>query len=191
MAIAVTVDITAASIFNPRDLRDPLGWWGARTLVTGDASAGGITVGFVVPADIAGAYVYTCYIANMGQLLASVALAATNHKVRLLTNWPNVDPQAGVQGVNAVYMSATRTDVDFTGQRSAAGNPTDNFAVDSSRRFILLFDPRPQAGEITIVELEWGENQGVGNTYVFEVGGYFWDRQVMNTAGGLRHPGAD
>jgi len=190
MAISTTVDITAAAIFRPRDLRDPLGWWGGRVLVTGDASGGGITVGFVVPAEIAGAYIYTCYIANQGQIAAAGVLDQTAHKVRLLTNWPNVDPQAGVQGLNAVYMSATRLQTDFTGQRSAAGNPTDNFATDSGRRYILLFDPRPTAGQITIVEMEWGANTDT-DTYIFEAGGYFWDRQVLNWPGGIRHPGAD
>jgi len=188
MAIASSVEITAAAIFRPRDLRDPLGWWGGRVGVTGDLSSGGITVLFNVPANIAGKYVYTSYIANMGQL-AALALDATNHKVRLLMNWPNMDSQAGINGLNAVYISATRTDVDFTGQSSAAGNPTDNYALDSSRRFIPLFDPRSNTGANAIVEMEWGDNTD-GEDYIFEAGGYFWDRQVMETPGGMRHPGA-
>lgn len=190
MAIVSTVDITAAAIFRPRDLRDPLGWWGGRLGITGDATGPPLTAQFVVPADIAGKYVYTCYIANQGQLTFPTVPDQTAHKMRLLLNWPNMDAQAGINGLNAQYFSATRVQSDFTGQVSAAGNPTDNFTADAGRRFILLFDPRSTAGAQAIVEMEWGDNTDLA-TYIFEAGGYFWDRQVMNVPGGPRHPGAD
>lgn len=186
MAIALEVAVIASSIFRPRDLRDPLGVWGARLGVTGDASSGGIKVDFIVPEDEAGKYVYTYYAYNWGQLTGTLSTAGLS--VRLLTNWPNIDPLAGVQGFDTMIMGVPRTQGNNTGQQSAPTNGTMLFF--ESARFIPLYDPRPSGGQITIVELQHNDNVDLA-TYVFQAYGYFWDRQVMNTPGGLRHPGAD
>lgn len=186
MSVGAIAEILTAAIFRPRDLRDPLGVWGGRAGLTGNGTGGQLSVQFNAPDDNAGAYVYTCHSANAGQLTG--ILASTGVKLRLLTNWPNIDPQPGVQGYNAVHMGVTRTQDEATGQRSAPTNTT-LFEIPNMKT-ILLFDPRPSAGAITLVEIEWNENTDLA-TYVFECYGYYWDRQVMNIPGGLRHPGSD
>jgi len=61
--------------------------------------------------------------------------------------------------------------------------------VQPQDRFILLFDPRPVAGAFDIVELEISVGV-LDRNYAFECWGYYWDRQVLNTPGGPRHPGS-
>jgi len=186
VAIATSVDVITAPIFRPRDLRDPLGVWTARLGVTGDASGGGILVNFTVPEANAGAHVHTLYSFNCGQLTG--VLEAAGVSLRLLSNWPNSDPVAGIQGYDVMVMGVERTQQNNVGQRSSPTNGTMLFAENA--RFIPLYDPRPSAGQITIVELQRNDNTD-GATYVFQAFGYYWDRQVMDTMGGLRHPGAD
>lgn len=186
MAIATSVDILTAPIFRPRDLRDPLGVWTGRIGVTGDASGGGIKVGFTVPEENAGAHVHTFYSFNSGQLTG--ILEAVGTSLRLITNWPNSDPVAGIQGYDVMVMGVDRTQTENTGQRSAPTNTSMLFVENA--RFIPLYDPRPSAGQITIVEIQRNDNTDLA-TYVFQVFGYYWDRQVMDTPGGLRHPGTD
>jgi len=183
MAIAAEIEVVETALWPQGDVRDPLGVWGSRVLVTGDNTGGAIVVDIVVPANKAGAFVYTNYKTNQGQLSGS--LAATNHAVRLLTNWPDIDPLAGVQGFNTFRIEATRTESDFPGQQSAPQSIMDS----PNDRFLLLFDPRPAAGKYSIVQLLWGENTN-NATYAFEAYGYYWDRSVLNAPGGPRHPGS-
>lgn len=179
----VTVDVIESQLWPQRDARDPLGIWGARLGVTGDATDT-IKVLFQVPADKAGAYVYTCYSLLAAQLTGVVS--ASQCKVRLLTNWPNVDPVPGVQGYSTGRFVVVSGDADNTPPNMT---PTEVGMVLPNERFLLLYDPRGNAGIMTIVELEWG-NQVLANTYSFEGYGYFWDRAVMQTPGGPRHPGS-
>lgn len=185
MAIATAVAIQQSAIFTPRDLRDPVGVWGARLGVTGDATAGSIKVQFQVPAELNAAYVYTCY----GLTIAALTVDTANGqgaKARLLTNWPNVDPAAGVQGFATVIARTMTSDSDFTGEIGMPNQPL----LSPEQRFLVLYDPRPAGGVLTIVELELGSNVNTA-TYSFETYGYFWDRAVMQTPGGLRHPGSE
>lgn len=183
MAIAVEVDVKPAAQWPQGDIRDPLGVWGGRQGVTGDASGGGIKVGFLSPAGQDAAYVYTCYGVTVAQLTGTPV--AQGIKIRLLTNWPDVDPLVGVQGFGSVKLILAVVDSDLSAPNGGVGPG----AIEAVDRFLLLFDPRPSAGQITLVELEFGANVD-GNTYSFESYGYFWDRSVLNAPGGPRHPGS-
>jgi hypothetical protein len=135
------------------------------------------------PATIAGAFIYTCYSAIAATLNVG---SASQVKLRLLTNWPDVDPvNIGVQGYGSIVIGLQGFGTDLTepmsGPNQALIGPAD--------RFVLLFDPRPVVGAFDIVELELDENV-LARTYAFEAWGYYWDRQVLNTPGGPRHPGS-
>lgn len=184
MAISVLGEVLAAALWPQGDIRDPLGVWGCRVGVTGDASGGLITATFQVPTGRGAAYVYTCYSAQIG--LLSGAVAGITSKCRLLTNWPNIDVAAGVQGFSTLQFISMNGGTDFP---SPLSGPLNTFFLSPLDRFILLFDPRPGAGSLNIVELTMGENT-LNSTYSFEGYGYFWDRSVLNAPGGPRHPGA-
>lgn len=191
MAIATTVEIIPTAIFTPRDFRDPLGVWGARLGVTGDATGNSIKVGFVVPQARRAEFVYTCYSVNLTALTVS-AENAQGIRVRLLTNWPNIDPLAGVQGYSTAIFGSMNTDANFTPPIGGMSGTTPGHPfLGPFDRFLLLYDPRAGvAGDLTIVEIEGGFNTD-GATYSFEAYGYYWDRGVMATPGGPRHPGAN
>ena len=184
MAIASTVDILPAALWPQGDIRDPLGVWGFRLGVTGNVSGGTVKVTARAPAGLGAAYVYTCYSAQIAQLTG--ADAAANIKCRLLTNWPNIDPQAGVQAYSTLRLTVWISDDAMT---APIGGPSQNF-LSPLDRFILLFDPRPSAGALNIVELELDRNVDA-ETYSFEGYGYFWDRSVLQAPGGPRHPGSN
>jgi len=164
------------------DARDPLGIWGGRRIVTGDASGGGIQVRFAAAATIAGAFIFTCYNAQVSNVDAT-SIAAV--RCRLLTNWPDVDAAVGVQGF-ATHLVRAQTGSSFF--PAPLSGPDDPLVMPSDR-FILLFDPRPVAGAFDIVSLAISENTNTVN-FAFEAWGYYWDRQVLNTPGGPRHPGS-
>lgn len=176
------VDIFAQGMWPQEDMRDPLGVWAGRHLITGTVGGGVIKVRFQPGADRAGAYLYTCYFATIAQLTAPEAGAM---KARLLTNWPDADDDVGVQGAATLRIQTTVDSASFT---SPFGGPRD-LLVTASDRYILLFDPRPVAGAFTIVELEQDRSIDT-NVYAFEAWGYYWDREVMSAPGGPRHPGA-
>jgi len=184
MAIATNVDLLPAQQWPQGDARDPLGVWAARLGVTGDATGGSIKVGVNVPAPLRGAHVYTCYSINFAQLTG--VITARNVKVRLLTNLPDADTLAGIQGFATLRIVNTATLDSITEPIlgiGGAGAP----ALEPLDRFILL---RTDTGTpLTIVEIEFGENVNL-STYVFEAYGYYWDRLVMQAPGGLRHPGS-
>jgi hypothetical protein len=56
-------------------------------------------------------------------------------------------------------------------------------------RFLLLFDPRPGAGDLVIAEIKYSDNVDAMTT-IMELYGYYWDRSVLQAPGGPRHPGA-
>jgi len=184
MAITEAAAIVESQFGPQGDIRDPLGTWGIRHGVTGDASGGAIKVIGTVDADKQGAFVYTCYYAMVVQLTGSPA--TITYKTRLLTNWPNVSPEAGVQGVSTFIAHQVRASVpDFTAPLSGP-RETD---ISPNDRFILLYDPRQSGGPTEIIEWEYADNLDTV-LYSFEAFGYYWDRSVMQAPGGLRHPGS-
>jgi len=185
MAISQEIDVIPSAMWPQGDIRDPLGVWGARLGITGDASAGTIKVGFVVPVALAGAYVYTIYGLTATQL-TGVLNAGALVKSRVLTNWPDIDPLAGIQGFGTVRITTIGGSSNFT---PPTRGPLNESLVDPLDRFLLLLDPRNRSTTLTLAEVEWFENVDLA-TYSFEVYGYFWDRSVADAPGGLRHPGS-
>jgi len=184
MAIATNVDLLPAQGWPQGDARDPLGVWAARLGVTGDATGGSIKVGVNVPTGLRGAHIYTCYSINFAQLTGVVT--ARNVKVRLLTNLPDADVLAGLQGFATLKIVNTATLTNVTPPILGIGGGQAP-ALEPLDRFILL---RTDVGTpLTIVEIEFGENVDA-STYVFETYGYYWDRLVMQAPGGPRHPGS-
>lgn len=182
MAQSIPVDILTAQLWPQGDARDPLGVWGGRHIVTADVTEGPLKVSFQPGAERAGAYVYTCYMATIAQLTAS---EIQTFKCRLLTNWPDVDDDAGVQGAATLLIVSAGVSATFTAPFGGPQVPL----VTAAQRLILLFDPRPVAGAFTIVELEATPAVDT-QQYAFETWGYYWDRGVLNAPGGPRHPGS-
>jgi len=167
------------------DIRDPLGVWGSRLGVTGDATGGIITTTVRVAADKASAYVYTVYSANISKLTGA-SLAGVQGGIRLLTNWPNVDAQAGVQAYGSFKTFLFETFGGAGAPFAGANQPL----IDPQDRFLLLWTPLAGATDIDIIEMKIDQNEDLA-TYSFESYGYFWDRSVMQAPGGLRHPGSN
>jgi len=184
MAILVQSAAIATALWPQGDIRDPLGVWGFRQGVTGDATGGSVKVIMSESVDQKAAYIYTAY-----SLLIAMITQATpgslSGKARLLTGWPNIDEQAGVQAYGSGRTVTIPSPSAFT---SPVGVPGENL-VSPLDRFLLLFDPRPSGVLADLVELELGDNV-LADTYSFEGYGYFWDRSVLNAPGGPRHPGS-
>ncbi len=178
----VQVDIIPTGLWPQHDARDPLGIWGGREILT----ATGIEqmkVRFAAASTIAGAYVYTCYGATVAGLTAT---ELANIKTRLLTNWPDIDVEAGVQGFATLTITPTAGSTTFTAPFAGPADPL----IAPQWRYILLFDPRPVVGAFDIVEL--AIDRGVlDRQYAFECWGYYWDRGVLQAPGGPRHPGSN
>lgn len=188
MAIAAEITILQAQLWPQGDARDPLGVWGCRLAVTGDATGGGTKVGMTVPANRAGAYMYTAYSVTVAQISGTLYNDAV--KCRLLTNWPDVDALAGIQG----FATAINRQGGFGGIAGSANYTPPIAAMDRplllpNDRFILLYDPRARSTDLTIVEVEVADNLDLA-VLSFEGYGYFWDRSVFLTPGGPRHPGS-
>lgn len=185
MAVTEQGIVVETALWPQGDIRDPLGVWGSRVLLTGDASGGSIKATIIVSSEQRSAFVFCCYSAILVQLTGTPAGFVI--KCRLLTNWPNIDIQAGVQAYATAIFDASSADLDFT---SPSAGPARNL-IGPNDRFIPLFDPRaPQSlGSLNILEIEGGSNVN-GSTYSAECYGYFWDRSVMQAPGGLRHPGS-
>lgn len=184
MAVSLTLEVLPTALFPQGDARDPLGVWGFRQGMTGDATGGSIKVAAFVAAALVGAYVYTCYSLSVVQTTGTPTAAVV--KSRLLTTWPNVDPDAGVAGYAAMSVITFGGAATFTAPLASV---VDAPLLNPLDRFILMFDPRSRGGSQGLVELELSVNTDAA-TYSFEGYGYFWDRSVMNTPGGPRHPGA-
>lgn len=186
MAIEATVDVREHQTWPQGDIRDPLGIWGFRHIVTGDASGGGIKLTAQVPAARRAAFVYTCYALTYGQLTG--ALSNVEVKARLLTNWPDMDDDVGVQGFSTARVALTESDPEFTAPLVI--QLANQQLVQPNDRFVLLFDPRPNfTSAMDIVEMENGLNVDT-LLYAFEGYGYYWDRSVLDAPGGPRHPGS-
>ncbi len=185
MAQALSVEPIETALWPQGDIRDPLGVWGARLGVTGLAGDDEIEVVIQVTANKRSAYVYTCYSVNIS-VLTAVGATALIGKCRLLTNWPDIDPTAGVQGYGTTRF-ANITIQNFTSP--IGGISGEDTLVTPQDRFLLLFDPRASGGNVDIVSLSL-VNQVNADTYAFEAYGYYWDRSVLQAPGGPRHPGA-
>ncbi len=184
MAIVDSTNALATGLWPQQDARDPLGVWGARKGVTGDATGGSVKVQINEVVDRIGGLIYTCYSAIAVGL--SGAFTDDAWKLRLLTGWPDIDELAGVQG----YGSAVDGLLDFNANFTAPTYvPNIQGLVQNQDRFLLLFDPRQQRVIHTLLEIEVAQNLDLA-TYSFEAYGYYWDRSVMETPGGPRHPGA-
>lgn len=184
MAIDVDSQILATALWPQGDIRDPLGIWGSRLIVVGDASGGQIRVGVVAAAERNAQYVYTIYSVNISKLTGTSTTAAC--RLRILTSWPDISP--GVAGVQAYASNLNAAQQgNFT---ISPTNALDRPLVQPQDRFLLCFDPRPSAGVLTIAELRINDNV-LTDTYAFEAYGYYWDRSVLGAPGGPRHPGAN
>ncbi len=186
MSISESVDVIENALWPQGDMRDPLGIWGFRKGVTGDASGGSTKVTVRTAAQNAGAYVYTLYSALVA--VVSGTQTADLIKIRILTAWPNIDPTPGVQAYGSIRMGQMTGDSDFTAPIS--GPTATAPLVGPLDRFLLLYDPRGNIGTTELVELELGVNSDLA-VYSFEGYGYFWDRSVMQAPGGPRHPGSN
>jgi len=185
VSIASEVNLVTSQLWPQGDIRDPLGVWGARLGVTGDASGGEIKVGITAAQAERAAYIYTCYSANVAVLLSTLGAPLTGW-CRLLANWPDIDPVVGVQGYGSFIGLVIGVEELNTAPQGALGGTL----IGPNDRFILLFDPRPQpTTDLTVVELKISE-QVLADTYSFEAYGYYWDRSVLNAPGGPRHPGS-
>ncbi len=185
MAISTSAQVIETALWPQGDIRDPLGVWGARLLITGDASGGSIKVVAQVAADKKAAYMYTVYNTNLA-VLSQATPTQVFGKFRILTNWPDIDPTVGVQGYGSTFISTIGVDPNFTAP--VGGNIRDHW-MGPNDRFLLLFDPRPIGIPLDLAELEFADNV-LADTYAFEFYGYFWDRSVLNAPGGPRHPGS-
>lgn len=186
MAISVTGDILESQLWPQGDIRDPLGVWGSRTLVTGNGTGGSTKIAIGVPADRRAAFVYTVYSVNAAKLTG--AASTETAKTRLLTNYPNIDPLPGVQGYSSAFFTSWTQPVDMT---PPVGGFASVFPLGPFDRFILCFDPRQEQtlGRMEVIEIEINDNVDL-ETWSFEAYGYYWDRSVMNAPGGPRHPGS-
>jgi len=187
MAVEGSVALLAAQTWPQADIRSPLGIWGARATLVGTGDGGSVKTNINTPTLQGAAYVYNCEAVNIS--FDVVQVVSTLLKCRLLTNWPNIDAQAGVQGFSTTRITGVIGSVNFTAP--VAGDGTGGGKIhEPGDRFILLYDPRPTAGIFNIVELEVSDNV-LATNYFFEAYGYYWDRSVMSAPGGPRFPGAD
>lgn len=177
--------VQPSALWPQGDIRDPLGVWGARVAITQNASGSGLKATVKVAAGLNAAYIYTCYSANIVQITGTANPVIG--KCRLLCNWPNISDSPGVQA----YSTAQFITIDGSNAFSQpVEGPNNAFLIHPNDRFVLLFDPRPGVGELSIMELAINENTGTLQ-YSFEAYGYFWDRSVLNAPGGPRHPGSN
>ncbi len=189
MSIATSADILLSQMWPQGDIRDPLGVWGFRQGITGDASGGTIKVQGSVPARQRASYILTVYAMTAAQLTGDPTTVSVVEG-RILTNWPNIDSVAGVQGFATAAIDSVSDNSNFTAPNAAIIGRADHL-MGHADRFILCMDPRPDQalGALPIVEMEWNVNVDLA-TYSFEGYGYFWDRAVLQAPGGPRHPGA-
>jgi len=184
MTVTGQVNIFAHQMWPQGDARDPLGVWGGRQRIVGDASAGAIQSTFVIPQALRGKYVYTVYSMTAVQNPAGT-VAASNAKGRILTNWPNISIDGGVQGYATCRIRTIQGSTTWRDPK--AGSVVE--LVEPNDRFLLIHDPHPASGSMTLAEIDWAVNTD-GDTYDFEIYGYHWDRLVFQTPGGPRHPGS-
>lgn len=183
MSVLGTIDVLESELWPQRDARDPLGLFGWRVTQAGDGTGGGNKVIVEIASSRRHAYVYKIYDMVIAQTVGAVA--SRTAKVRILTNWPNIDLEPGIQSYGSLWVGEhsgtsaglTVPQSGFFRQTPFAGNYKD----------LLIFDPSTQTGPMAIAELEIA-NVDV-TTFSFEGYGYYWDRSVMGTPGGPRNPG--
>jgi len=183
-----TVNVVETALWPQGDARDPLGVWGARTVLVGDASGGIIKAFIQVAQDRRRSRIYTAYSAQVSVVDASLN-AATLVKLRLLTNWPDIDEvNPGVQGFGTFKYARIQVPANTTAPGRGALDPL----LNPQDRFILLFDPGvvDASNPMVIMEMELDANSD-GADFAFEAYGYYWDRGVLSTPGGPRHPGSN
>jgi len=182
MAIVDMVDILEHQIILQRDARDPLGVWVSRQAIAGDATGGSIKQEIRATATQTGGRIYTCHAVNMSGISGSVVSGSA--KIRFLTNFPDADRTAGVQGFATLRVTGFTMDSGFTAPIAGLSGETPASMAPTR---ILLFGPQLGATEATIVEVEFDQNVD-GAVYSVETYGWFWDRQVLRIAGGPRYP---
>lgn len=182
MSVTSTVIPIESELWPQRDARDPLGIFGWRTAIATDASGGFLRVQVNIEASKRHAFVWKIWDMVIAQITGGAQ--ATNGKLRILSNWPNIDPQAGIQAYASLYIGS------MGGNNSLSFPNTGLFDVsplNGNQKDILIYDPSTQSGAMPIAEQEVVNINGL--TYSFEGYGYYWDRSVMNTPGGPRNPG--
>jgi len=184
MAVLGSVDILAQQTLYPADARDPLGMWGGRVTLTGIGDGGSMKIVFNVPELLAAAYVFTVYSAIIVQTGGTPN--GDIGKCRILTNWPNIDPDPGIQAYGTTIIRTLLASTSFTAPFAA---PTEPF-ITPNDRFLLIYNPQQPDAAMSILELEFNGNV-TGAVLSFEAYGYFWDREVMTLPGGPRHPGSN
>lgn len=187
MSISEVGPVLEHQLFLQGDARDPLGVWNVRHQVTGDATGGEVKVGLQITAARSTGRIYTAYglqVAGIGDVFADGTF-----RWRLLTNRPDADVIAGIQGFGTLVVGSWNFQTDLTTDPFAGPGATSQYGLNGNDRFILLYGPTVNSGDIEIAELTVTPNIDAA-TYVFEGYGYFWDRGAMNAPGGPRHPGS-
>lgn len=182
MSILNRVNPIESELWPQRDARDPLGIFGWRLTIPTDASGGSVKCSVDIEAGKRHAFVWKIFDMVIAQITGGAL--ATNAKLRILTNWPNIDPQPGIQAYSTLWVGS------MGGNNSLTPPNTGIFDVsplNGQQKDILIYDPSTTAGIMPIAEQEVVNTDGL--TYSFEGYGYYWDRSVMNTPGGPRNPG--
>lgn len=182
MSVSGTVNILESELWPQRDARDPIGIFGWRVLQAGDATGGSNKIFIQVPEQIRHAYVMKISDMIIAQIVGSIV--ATVGKSRVLTNWPNIDVDPGIQTYGTSHFFTLTGDASFTAPRAG---PFDAEALPRGLGDLLIYDPSTQTGDMVIAEQETVNTNNT--TYSFEGYGYYWDRAVMSTPGGPRNPG--
>ncbi|MEE8608647.1 MAG: hypothetical protein V3S55_13655 [Nitrospiraceae bacterium] len=188
MGQTVIIPVQEHAMWPQGDARDPLGVWAARDIITGNADTPVFIQALItIPAALRRAHVYTCYSLFSGWAGGPNPSSETGVIGRLVTNWPNADPEEGVQG----FSTSRRSTVTIQVASVFPDRVPDNPLITPEMRFILLMDPSAvgSGNDMTIAEIQRDSN--VLNTlYAFEAYGYYWDQAVLDTPGGPRHPGS-
>lgn len=182
MAVIATTEVTETQTWPQGDIRDPLGVWGARGAMTGDATGDDIVLLVNVPLLKRKAFLYTVNSAMIGQIVGTGVVG--NVSARIISNFPNIDLDAGVVGFSKV-IGRSMTDLGTAAPFFAPDDPL----IEPNDRFIVCYDPSPvNPNPMTILELKFQVNTDA-RVWVGEAYGYYWDRSVMNAPGGPRFPG--
>ncbi len=186
MSITTAVILQQAAQWPQGDIRDPIGVWGAKWIVLGDASGDEIEVTINTPLGAAAAFVYTLYDVNIEH--SAGALVSNALMMQWFTGWPDVEAAAGVEAAHTNVVGVIQGDAGLGSAPIGAINANGPL-WRSEQRFLLSFDPRfghQSSRTLAIIKLV---NIGVGTNYTGFLYGYYWDRSVMNAPGGPRHPG--
>jgi len=187
MSVQISIPIIETALWPQGDARDPLGVWGAAANATGDATAGEVSAFIQVQADRRRSRIYTCYDA-FTSWIAGPTDTGTAIRARLFAGWPDINVTGGVQGYETMKFLPMASQLGWsTNPIAGAEFPL----IDPLQRFILLFDTSVQFANDALTILRIDRNANVNTTlYTFQAYGYYWDRAILSTPGGPRHPGA-